>query len=39
MRYFGDVGPRIEIAGVELVVVLTSLDSDITSFWGAGPGH
>lgn len=39
MRYVRGLGARKEIAGVELVVAVISLDFDITSFSGAGPGH
>lgn len=39
MRYVRGLGARTEIAGVELVVAVISLDFDITSLSGAGPGH
>lgn len=42
MRYFWDLGPRVEAAGVGVVVAMVSLDFDISSFFfggGGGPGH
>lgn len=39
MRYVRGLGAKTEIAVVELVVAVISLDFDITSFFGAGPGH
>lgn len=34
MRYVRELGPRTEVAGVELVVAVISLDFDISRFWG-----
>lgn len=36
MRYFWDLGPRVEAAGVGVVVAMVSLDFDISSFFGGG---